>query len=200
MSLKLGVVYRVATGEITFASTNTAEGLAIDLPAMVDAGEQSLVTELIEDFVESGFYVKDDEVRAYPAKPHAGVVWDLANEAWLEDLAQLKADAWERIKARRMETEFGFLVYGGNTYEIDAVSQRRIQGAVQLAGLDNSLSLDWTLADNSSVVLSAADLIGLGVALGQHVSAVHAYARGLRQQIESATDVAALDAVEWLFS
>jgi hypothetical protein len=77
------------------------------------------------------------------------------------------------------------------------VSQRRIQGAVQLSAIDDTLTLDWTLADNSVQTFTAADYIQIGQALAVHVSQCHERGRILRQEIEAATTLEDLEAIVW---
>jgi len=112
-------------------------------------------------------------------------------------LATLKARKWEEIKAAREAAEFGGFVWAGSAFDSDDVSQRRLQGAVQLAGLLPTFAVDWTLADNSTRTLSAADLQAVGVALGQHVQACHAQARSRRAQILAAGTAAQVALIGW---
>lgn len=152
-------------------------------------------SEFLYRYVDGAVVLTDIPRRA----TFKGQEWDPALGNWvdartLQDHKDLK---WIEIKNVRDAVEFGQMVYGGNTYDIDDLSQRRIQGAVQLAGLDGALTMDWTLADNSSVTLTAADIIGLGVALGVHVNAAHVQARTRRASIEAATTVAEVNAIVW---
>jgi hypothetical protein len=97
--------------------------------------------------------------------------------------------------------EFGPFVCGGQTFDGDSESQRRIQGAAQLATLAQAtgqpFSIDWTLADNTQATLTATEMIGVGVALGQHVNGAHGIARALRAQIDAATTPEELEAIQW---
>lgn len=118
-------------------------------------------------------------------------------------LDDAKLTVWARVKATReaktdapgalVATPFGVV-------QSDATSQRNITGLVTMAliaqGAGAPFSAAFTLADNSVVSLSAPKMIGLGVAVGQHVEAVYARARVLRDAIESAADQAALDAID----
>jgi len=96
-----------------------------------------------------------------------------------------------------VNAEFGGFTWDGSPFDSDAISQSRIQGAVQLAATAPGFTIDWTLANNSVRNLSAADLANVGAALGMHVATQHAKARTLRSQIEAATTVAEVDAVTW---
>ena len=126
-------------------------------------------------------------------------IWDEVNGGWIDsrDLDQKKADKWVEIKAARDAQEFGTFDWGGYTFQCDEVSQRRIQGAVQLSAIDDTLTLDWTLADNSVQNFAASEYVQIGVALATHVSGCHARGRILRQEIESATTETELEAIVW---
>lgn len=132
-------------------------------------------------------------------KPHlieGAVVW--VDPHTLEDR---KAARWAAIKAERDSREYGGFAWDGSTFDSDAESQRRLQGAAQLAVLAQAaqqpFEIAWTLADNSVRVLDAADMIQVGAALANHVAATHYAARALRQQIEAATTAAEVEAVAW---
>ena len=151
------------------------------------------------DFGGAG-YISAGQFVAVGNAPGPHHVFDFAAKQWVDprSLLQLKADQWVAIKAARDAAEFGGFTWDGSTFDSDLTSQSRIQGAVQLAGLDPAnFSLDWTLADNSVRTLSAAQMTAVGAALGVHVAAQHALGRTLRSQIEAATTAAEVDAVAW---
>lgn len=116
-------------------------------------------------------------------------------------LEDYKASAWERIKGERTRCEYGPFTWDGSQFDADSESQRRIQGAVQLAGLalaaGQPFQIDWTLYDNTVRTLTAQEMIAVGLALGEHVAAQYAIGRMLRASIEAATTVEELDAVVW---
>ena len=140
-------------------------------------------------------------VQAIPAQPSPSHIWNWATKQWVYDLTEGRAQAWSRIKSARESVEFGPFVWGGQTFDGDSESQRRIQGAAQLATLAQAtgqpFSIDWTLADNTQATLTAAEMIGVGVALGQHVNGAHGIARTLRTQIDAATTPEELEAIQW---
>lgn len=108
-----------------------------------------------------------------------------------------KTQKWVEIRGARDAAEFGGFTWDGSTFDSDATSQSRIMGAAQLAQLDPTFTVDWTLADNSVRTLSADDMVAVGVALGQHVATQHATARTLRAQIQAAATAAEVAAVVW---
>ena len=97
------------------------------------------------------------------------------------DVELLKEAKWVEIKLQREQLEFGGFEYAGNIYDSDQVSQSRIMGAA-LAGVDQV----WTLADNTTVELSASELQQLYAALQDHIASVHERGRSARLAIESA--------------
>lgn len=112
---------------------------------------------------------------------------------------ELQSQKWNTIKSARDQNLSAGFTWNGKVFDSDPESQARIQGAVQLAGLSNSpdFKVDWTLADNSVITLTASDLAQVGLALGTFVQNVFAQGRALRDQIDAATDQATLDAITW---
>lgn len=139
------------------------------------------------------------------APPFDGAVpyWTPQGTEWRDDrtLEQVRAQQWAQIKAERAAREFGGMVWDGSPFDTDEVSQRRIQGAVQLAVIAQAaqqpFSIGWTLADDSVRTLDGADMIAVGMALAQHVGSLHETGRLLRQQIDEAATVADVIAVSW---
>lgn len=134
-----------------------------------------------------------------PPPPSAHHIFNYTTKQWVDPrtLSDLQAAKWEQIKRDRDEAEFGGFTWDGSPFDSDAISQSRIQGAVQLAAMAPGFTIDWTLANNTVRNLTGEDLANVGAALGMHVAAQHAKARLLRSQIEAATTVAEVDAVTW---
>lgn len=122
-----------------------------------------------------------------------------ATKQWqdLRTLQDLRAAKWAEIKQARSVVEYGGFTWDTSTFDSDAISQARIQGAVQLAGMSADFAIDWTLADNAARTLSAANMLAVGAALGLHVASQFAKARGLRAQVEAAASAAELTLIGW---
>lgn len=139
----------------------------------------------------------------FPPKPGATHVWDWPTKQWIDPrtLADRKEAQWAAIKAARNSLEFGGFTWDGSAFDSDQQAQARIQGGVQLATIAASqgqpFSIDWTLADNSIRTLSGADMIAVGMELAAHVQSIHATARVLRVQIEAASTIEEVDAIQW---
>lgn len=125
--------------------------------------------------------------------------FDYSVKAWVDPrtLQDHRDEKWAQIKAARDAVEFGPFTWDASIFDADAESQQRISGAVQMASLSSAFSIDWTLADNTVRALTATQVIALGIALAQHVGAAYATARALRDQINAAATIAAVEAIVW---
>ena len=106
-------------------------------------------------------------------------------------LLDIKAQKWDHIKQQRNQLEFGGFEFKGNVYDSDQVSQGRILGAM-LAGVDQV----WTLANNTTVVLSVLQLQRLYAALQAHIASVHERGRIARQLIYEGETKEEVEAVQ----
>jgi hypothetical protein len=132
-------------------------------------------------------------------RPAPHCIFDFATKQWEDPrtLADLKAAQWSLIKSARSQAEYAGFTWDGSTFDSDTLSQNRITGAVTLAQLSPNFTIHWTLADNSTRTLIQADMIAVGVALGQHVQTQFTKAQALRVAIEAATTPEDVAAVVW---
>jgi hypothetical protein len=140
-------------------------------------------------------YVASGKIVEKGDRPSPDHVW--SGTSWQFDLSVGKQNKWSIIKEHRNDQEFGSFESLGHTFQCDEVSQRRIQGAVQLAAIDSSMTLEWTLSDNSSQLFTADEYIEIGQYLAAHVSECHNRGRILRDQIDAATTEKDLEDIVW---
>lgn len=171
------------------SADNLAHLLADPEVLCVESAEDHKLSEVLVD--QQGQLVF---VGAPPSSAHE---LNIALQQWELSLDKAKSQRWSQIKQDRDTDEFGSFEWGGYTFQCDEVSQRRIQGAVQLAAIDDTMTLDWTLADNSVQTFTAAEYVQIGVALANHVSQCHERGRILRLQINDATTQEELEAIVW---
>lgn len=112
-------------------------------------------------------------------------------------LEELKDYKWNTIKVLRDQEEFSYFEFNGLLYDCSAKSQQRIVSAASLASTNTNLELEWTIADNTIVILSSLDLINLQTALSNHIINIHTKARNIRYQIYSCSTVEELDYISW---
>ena len=127
------------------------------------------------------------------ASPSLHHVFDYEIKQWIDprSLDDIKAQKWTEVKSQRDRLEFGGFEFEGNVYDSDQVSQGRIMGAAA-AGVDQV----WTLADNTTVALSALQLQQLYAALQSHIASVHERGRIARQLIFEAETKEEVEAIQ----
>ena len=125
-----------------------------------------------------------------PSQHHT---FDYEIKQWVDprSLDDIKAQKWAEIKSQRDQLEFGGFEFESNIYDSDQVSQGRIMGAAS-AGIDQT----WTLADNTTVDLTALQLQQLYAALQVHIASVHERGRKARLAIESAVTKEEVEAIQ----
>lgn len=154
-------------------------------------------------YSDEGFYIFEGQAVSIPARPTENHKFNFNSKEWedsltLDDYKALKRNSINRL---RSGSEFGGFTHEGHEFDSDQTSQSKIQGAVQMALLAKSsgqpFSIEWTLADNSVRALNADEMIGVGLALGEHVNSIHIKARALKDQVAAAQTKEELDAIVW---
>ena len=125
--------------------------------------------------------------------PSTHHTFDYITKQWIDprSIDEIKAQKWDEIKSQRNQLEFGGFEFESNVYDSDQVSQGRIMGAA-LAGVDQV----WTLADNTTVELSASQLQQLYSALQAHIASTHERGRIARLAIEAAETKEEVEAIQ----
>ena len=162
-----GEILRAIIGNREQFQVNTKDGeIFIDMC-------EAVVSSSYYSFTEKRFIALSDA----PSPQH---VFDYEIKQWIDPrtLDEIKAQRWTEIKQQRDQLEFGGFEFEGNIYDSDQVSQGRIMGAVS-AGVDQV----WTLADNTTVSLTASQLQQLYATLQAHIASVHERGRIARQLI-----------------
>jgi hypothetical protein len=185
--MRFTAVFYDADGCITSVQKNATKNVV---------GDQNYLQIDFEGNPED-FYVEGGILVEKPAQLSTQHTFDYATKQWVYDLTRHRQEKWTQIKAARNAEEFGTFTWSTHTFQCDQVSQRRIQGAVQLAQLDSAMTLDWTLADNSVQTFNATELQQIGQALAAHVDACHVKSRTKRGEIDAATTEAELGTVVW---
>lgn len=165
---------------------------------MIYANEETVVLNTpkdgvaVEDPPESNMYYQDGWV-AMPAQPTQHHIFNYDLKDWVDPrtIDEIKAQKWTEIKSERDQLEFGGFEFDGDIYDSDQVSQGRIMGAAS-AGVDQT----WTLADNTTVNLSASQLQQLYATLQAHIASVHERGRIARQLIFDAETKEQVEAVQ----
>lgn len=134
-----------------------------------------------------------------PARPSDYHYFNYISKQWEDPrtLEQVRTLIWDNMKRLRTKKESAGFTWDGSVFDSDRVSQSRIMGAVQLAGMNPAFEVPWTLQNNSVRVLNAADMILVGAALGSHVATIFARAQEIRTEIYAASTIAEVEAITW---
>lgn len=191
--------FNAQTGEVHGAGSvgdDTLEGYfqtgipGVRLEVAADRDTQYIDLETLE--------VRDYSVEEMAARRamRTGWVWQMPERIAVDQrpIEQVRAQAWERVKAQRAVAEAAPFMCDGKSYDAD---RERITGAVtgalMAAMADVPYSVLWTLADNTTITLDGAGMMGVGATLSQRVKDIFAAAAAAREQIATEDDVAILD-------
>lgn len=191
------VCYDPETGEIRTWGESPDPSPHSELGTILE-GEGANPTHCVVDGALVAY--TSEQIAAKAAAPSYPATWSNATFAWIDQraLPQAKADKWSDLKAARDATLHAGFTWDGSTFDSDETSQSRIQGAVQLAGLAGAaFSTVWVLADNTTRTLSAADMVGVGLALGAFAEQIFTTGAELRAQVEAATTAAQIGEIAW---
>lgn len=140
-----------------------------------------------------------------PMKP-AQHRWNPVHLRWdappLPPLQDHQAAKWLQVKQARESAINAPLATPYGTFDAHAKARASITDAVlllqALSAQGTPQTIDWTLADNTVVTLTTAQMAEVGVLLGQQVQAAYAQARSLRLQIDTSTTPQEVALVVWV--
>lgn len=191
-------IFNKETGRIE----NTTSCAEIDIPLQYDSVTHSHIEGYYSDNI---FYIVIENMQPMPMppRPTKNHTFDWATKLWADTrlLPEIKDEKWEVVKSAREAAVNAPLATPYGTFDCDARARTSITDAVlllkSLEDLGTPDSIDFTLADNSVITLTTAQMVSVGLLLGQKVQAAYTRARDLRAQIEAATTAAEIEAVEW---
>lgn len=126
---------------------------------------------------------------------------------WAEagtEIERAKSSASNAITAARNAALSSLTAnWGGDTWDANEETSNRIANALSMIreataqGIPTPPAIPWRTADNKDRVLTVAELTQMGAAVFQAQQAVWAKQASLKNAIEAATTVAAVEAVKW---
>lgn len=179
-----------------------AGGLRVFAQSEQPTAEQAICSAIVaaRTLGASGLHAWDGlalvPVQDRPSPRHT---WDWASMAWAITLADAQEAKLETIGAWRDAKEYAPFTWQGLVFDATPDALRRLSVAATVArdamaaGADRTVT--WTLADNTSVDLSAADILAVMRAYGDAMDTAHATARALKEAVRSASTLAELDAI-----
>lgn len=145
-----------------------------------------------EAFYKKLGYILGEVEQAYNGR------WYLLGYAPERPLEELKEAKRAEINQARDASEQGGFEYMGKVFDSDQVSAQRISMAAQAMALaPDGTTITWTCQDNSTIDLTAQELVGLVVALATWSNACHEKATALKAKIEAAQTAEELELITW---
>ena len=141
--------------------------------------------------VRKGFVLKEC------AESYFGQIY-VVDSGYKDNILEVKDAHKALINSWRDEKEQGGFEFQDNWYDSDPVSCQRIFGAALAASnAGDEFKITWTCQDNSTVELTAKELVGLANALAGWSNYCHQKASQLKAQVEDATSVEAIKKITW---
>lgn len=162
----------------------------------------SLSVSNVEQTAPMGHTVEETGIQL-PESPGHGYQFHWVIQQWQDTrtLTDRKLQAWNAIKAAREAAIDAPLATPYGTVDSKAKDRTNITDAVlmlqTLAALGTPTTIDFTMANNTTMTLTTTQMVTIGLLLGQKVQAAHATARGLRTAIDSATTLSQLESITW---
>lgn len=162
--------------------------------------------DYIEGNVDTAKYYVDVATKTFvefPPQPNKYCIWDWTLHTWVDPrtLQDYKDEKWSEIKRDRDAAINAPLSTPYGVFDADANSRANIANAVlylqTLEQQGTPGTIDWTLADNTTITLNYAEMSSVGLLLGQRTNAAYDTGRALRTQIDAATTIAEVEAIHW---
>jgi len=119
----------------------------------------------------------------------------------IKTLAEAKTEKLEEITRERDNKEQAGFDYMGKTFDADATSVQRLTLAAQSASLalasNEPFTINWTVQDDSSITLNAAEMLGVVPAIATHADTLHQEGRKLKNAVNNATTLDEVEAIVW---
>lgn len=160
----------------------------------------SYTTTPAESFIE----ISQEQYNNYLAKKQSYKIIDgvfTYIEPTQPSLEDLKTAKWQEIKQARDNQEQAGLPYMGKVLDSDTLSVQRLTTAAQVAQLaisqNQEFTINWTTKDNSTLTMTAQQVLEIPKALVQYNDDIHNKARLYKEKIDKATTAEKLAKIVW---
>lgn len=145
-----------------------------------------------------------DEAYAFVSENAGTTIQDLGDgqyqivELPKPSLTELKEAKREEINDARNAAEQGGFSYKGKIFDSDPISCIRISSAAQAMDLaPEGTTITWTCKDNTTIDLTATDLMGLVVALAEWSNTCHQKATQIKTLLEECQTPEEVKKISW---
>lgn len=146
-------------------------------------------------FDEKAIKADEEIVQGYDGRYY------FASQCPEQPLEELKLAKRAEINTARDAAEQGGFEYMGKIFDSDEISCIRMSCAAQAMQMatmsEENPTITWTCQDNTTIDLTAQELMGLVVALAEWSNTCHQKATDLKAKIENATSREELEQISW---
>lgn len=116
----------------------------------------------------------------------------------LPDLEVVKSTKIVELKRIRDTKELEPVIYDGSSFDFDSKSYERITAAIYALDLQGaSATINWTLSDNTTRKVTAANLRGVIAAAAMRSDALHTQYRILKESVLAAKTAEDVEKITW---
>lgn len=116
----------------------------------------------------------------------------------LPDLEVVKSAKIAQLKRIRDTKELEPVIYDGSSFDFDSKSYERITAAIYALDMQGTAAtIAWTLADNGSTPVTAANLRGVIAAAAMRSDALHTQYRELKAAVLAAKTAEEVEKITW---
>lgn len=116
---------------------------------------------------------------------------------YVPPLADVQAAKIAELKSIRNTKELEPVVYNGHRFDFDKDSIDRLHAATVTMNIKKVTTINWTSADQEEIPMTVDDLQGVIAAGGMRSNELHGIYRTLKAQVEGATSVEEVEAIQW---
>jgi hypothetical protein len=192
--MKRYVTYDLTSGKVLqsgtiqdelFVSLSTDTVGVVETPTQIDPNQWRVVA---------------GELVSLPERPDGSYAFNYTTGQWEDTrtLEQVRSEAWERVKQGRDTAAAQGFDWEGHQIQTDTKSLANLTAvlnAYQISGVPASTTLEWTTGDNQQITITVAQLQDIVSAAGLFIKNLHEQSQLKRQEIDSATDFSAIDAI-----
>ena len=121
-----------------------------------------------------------------------GKAWELEKMPDSEPEPELTLDELKLVKIVELKSardiaEVAPIEYAGNTYDFDAMSRNRLDIALKaIMAQGEGATIDWTMTDNTTATITAADIMAVFVASAVRSNELHGKYRVAKEKVMAA--------------
>lgn len=113
-------------------------------------------------------------------------------------LEQLKQDKINELKTIRDTEEVKPIAYNGNLFDFDDKARDRINSAIIALDINGQdMALEWTLADNTNILVTSRELLGVIANVANRSNNLHIKYRELKEQVLACTTAEEIAEIVW---